>query len=174
MVEDQASRREVPSPLSLRCSFQLLFFLTPLTLLRTSELAGAWEMPLQPGHIYLRRSKEPRAEAAACPWQHEELRHTITAAHPHSLCDMWGHRQDNPFPTCIFLCQKSLHHAVIILTYILIGLELWGEQEDRNSLRNPRAVGEGAGQPQAGCRSSWDAHHQDSRAGKSCCLPQRG
>lgn len=53
-----------------------------------------------------------------------------------------------------------------------------GGQEDRKSLRDLGAVGEGAGDAQAGsitrgCRSSWGAHHQDSRAGKSCCPPQR-
>lgn len=32
--------------------------------------------------------REPRAEAAARPWQHEELGHTITAGSPHSLCAM--------------------------------------------------------------------------------------
>lgn len=64
------------------------FFLSALTLLRTPEQAGAWEVALQPGHIYLRRTREPRAEAAACPQQHEELRHNITAGSPHSLCAM--------------------------------------------------------------------------------------
>lgn len=47
-------------------------------------------------------------------------------------------------------------------------------QEDRNSLRDLGAVGEGAEQPQAGsttrgCRLSWDAQ----QGWEECCQPHR-